>query len=165
MDSSNAIRKHVYDLTNEDLQRFSIWEFASDEEGEEGQDETTVRPWEGAEPPDKTSCPLVVRARFALADGTRHNGYVTFDVRGTSIESVQPVIVTEAGQVMFWFGVLVPSCGAIDAAYAKLGRTAEFAFPIQYTSVAPIAADPITGSIDGFCHYRSVRDRTIVALT
>jgi len=162
---SHKVRKHVYDLTNEDLLRFSIWEFASDEEGEEGQDETTVRPWDGAPAPDKSCCPLIVLARFVLADGTRHSGYVTFDVQGASIDSVHPVIVTEAGQVMFWFGILVPSREAIDAAYAKLGRTAALAFPIQYRSDVPLAADPVAGSLEGFCHYRSVRDRTLVTLT
>ena len=40
------IRKQVYELTTEDLERHPVWEFALDEEGEEGQDEATVRPYE-----------------------------------------------------------------------------------------------------------------------
>jgi hypothetical protein len=35
-------RKQVYDLTRENLSKFPIWEFALDEEGDEGQDEATV---------------------------------------------------------------------------------------------------------------------------
>ena len=162
---SDDARKQIYDLTNVDLLRFPIWEFASNEEGEEGQDEATVRPWSGERPPDKRSGPLIVRARFVLADGTPHTGHVTFDMQGISIDSVHSVIVTEAGQVMFWFGTLVPSRQAIDTAYARLGQTAEFAFPIQYVSDVPLAADPVTGSLEGFCHYRSIRDRTIMTLT
>jgi hypothetical protein len=75
-DGSNKIRKQVFDLTTEDLVQFPIWEFASDEEGEAGQDEATVRPWDGEQPPDKTSCPLIVRARFVLSDGTSFTGHV-----------------------------------------------------------------------------------------
>ncbi len=40
------IRKQVYELTVDDLDRHPVWEFALDEEGEEGQDEATVRPYE-----------------------------------------------------------------------------------------------------------------------
>jgi hypothetical protein len=42
------LRKQVYDLTTEDLDFAPIWEYAHDEEGEEGQDEATVRPVEPA---------------------------------------------------------------------------------------------------------------------
>jgi hypothetical protein len=38
------IRRQVYELTTEDFQANPVWEFASDEESEEGQDEATVRP-------------------------------------------------------------------------------------------------------------------------
>jgi hypothetical protein len=38
-------RKQVYELTVEDLRQHPVWEFALDEEGEEGQDEATVRPF------------------------------------------------------------------------------------------------------------------------
>src|SRR5262252_1978828 len=40
------VRKQVFDLTVEDLDRYPVWEFALDEEGDEGQDEATVRPYE-----------------------------------------------------------------------------------------------------------------------
>jgi hypothetical protein len=36
------IRKQVYELTTDDLELSPIWEFAADEEGEEGQDEATA---------------------------------------------------------------------------------------------------------------------------
>jgi hypothetical protein len=74
------------------------------------------------------------------------------------------VIVTHAGQVPFLHGVRAPSREEIDGAYAKLGTTAESAFPIQYTSDVPLAAGPVAGSLKGVCHYRSIRDRTIVTV-
>jgi hypothetical protein len=43
---AQKIRKSVTALTLEDLREHSVWEFALDEEGEPGQDETTVRPYE-----------------------------------------------------------------------------------------------------------------------
>ena len=36
------IRKKANELTLDYLSKFAVWEFALDEEGEEGQDETTV---------------------------------------------------------------------------------------------------------------------------
>ena len=33
------IRKQVYELTISDIEEFPVWEFASDEEGDDGQDE------------------------------------------------------------------------------------------------------------------------------
>jgi len=44
MPATLKTRKPVNELTIEDLRTFPIWEFASDEEGVEGQDETWVRP-------------------------------------------------------------------------------------------------------------------------
>ena len=38
-------RKQVYELANSDFIRCPVWEFALDEEGAEGQDEATVRPY------------------------------------------------------------------------------------------------------------------------
>ena len=38
------VRKPVDKLTPADLEQFPFWEFALDEEGIAGQDETTVRP-------------------------------------------------------------------------------------------------------------------------
>ena len=69
------IRKQVYDLAVSDLENHPIWEFALDEEGEDGQDEATVRPWEGGEPLNPADGMFVVRATFELADGTRLVGY------------------------------------------------------------------------------------------
>ncbi len=46
------VRRRVYELSLDDLDRFPVWEYALDEEGEEGQDEATVRPLDGAGPVD-----------------------------------------------------------------------------------------------------------------
>jgi hypothetical protein len=58
-----AIRKQVTDLLTDDLERFSIWEFALDEEGEQGQDEATVRPRPDLQRPDPGERMFVIAAR------------------------------------------------------------------------------------------------------
>ena len=70
------VRKQVYLLTSADLAAFAVWEFALDEEGEEGQDEANVRPSQAPLPLDASEAMYVVRAKFSLVDGTRHVGYL-----------------------------------------------------------------------------------------
>lgn len=157
------IRKQVYELSTSDLESFPIWEFALDEEGEEGQDEATVRPYEGSPPLDPSNGMFVVRARFDLADGTRLQGYLTPPADGSAgIGTVQPIVVTTQGQVMFWYGAIAPSAATLGAAYEKLGRRESAVFPVQYASEVQLATGPVNGELDGFLHYRSIKDRTVV---
>ena len=53
---------------------FQFGEFALDEEGEDGQDEATVRPYEISGPLDSADGPLIIRALFTLADNTQMHG-------------------------------------------------------------------------------------------
>lgn len=160
------IRKQVNELTKTDLTDFPIWEFALDEEGEQGQDEATVRPWHSEVPPDPADGMFVARAAFVLADGSRHIGYLTLPVDGEeSLSTVQPVIVTDNGQIWFWYGVIAPSLEAIREAYGKLGRAAEAVFPVRYGSEVPFMGGQVTGSLAGFAHFRSFKDQTIIQVT
>ena len=68
------IRKQMGDLVPSDLERYPIWEFALDEEGEEGQDEETVRPRPDLADADPDAGVLVVRAELVARDGTRFDG-------------------------------------------------------------------------------------------
>src|ERR1700682_749990 len=71
------VRKQVYELTLLDLSVFPVWEFRLDEEGEEGRDESTVRPYTAAGTLDHTDRMFIVRAVFILADGSKMLGYFT----------------------------------------------------------------------------------------
>lgn len=156
-------RKQVYELASADFEEYSIWEFALDEEGEAGQDEATVRPWERGEPLDPAEGMFVVRANFVLADGTSIAGYVTPPAEGaTSIGTIQPVLLTPTGQIGFWCGAIAPTAEAISSAYAKLGRDASEVFPCRYSTAVTLIGGPITGTILGFMHFRSFTDRTVV---
>jgi hypothetical protein len=111
------IRKQIYQLTLDDIQRFPVWAYALDEEGEPGQDEATVRPVKNHGGLDLRSSSYQVRARFKLADGTELLGFVTVSeipddgiitIEGDTYRNSkhQPVILTSHGQVGFYFGLL-----------------------------------------------------------
>src|SRR6476660_6529483 len=76
-----SVRKQVYELTLHDLATFPVWEFRLDAEGEEGRDESTVRPFAASGPLDPADHMFVIRAVFTLADGSRMQGYITPPVR------------------------------------------------------------------------------------
>jgi len=71
-----STRRQVYELTLSDLEAVPVWEYASDEETIEGQDEATVRPCSDslAKSMDNSK---VVRTIFTLADGTEFLGFVS----------------------------------------------------------------------------------------
>ncbi|WP_338462686.1 hypothetical protein VZH09_04710 [Synechococcus elongatus IITB7] len=130
------IRKQVYELTADDLDQHAVWEFALDEEGEEGQDEATVRPYEGNQPLNPTDGMFIVRAHFLLVDGTRMQGYLTPSVQGnSSLGTLQQTIFTIEGRAPFWFGRLTPEPKQFAESYACLGKSSsQEVFPIQFES-------------------------------
>jgi hypothetical protein len=133
------IRKQVYELTLDDVRKFAVWEFALDEEGGEEQDEATVRPREISGALDPSEGMFIVRAAFTLADGTRMCGYLTPPAQGDSgLGTLQPVIITENGQVGFWHGVVAPDARRLEQSYASLARDAARTFPIQVISDAEL---------------------------
>ena len=162
--SAPRIRKQVYDLTLADLRRFPVWEFALDEEGEEGQDEGTVRPWPfrytGVLDPSWSM--FVVYASFVLADGTPMSGYLTPSPNATDLGIIQPIIVTPQGQVAFWCGILEPTSEAISASYGRLNKSSSTqVFPIQFASEVELAAGPLKGSIPGFLMLKKIGARDV----
>lgn len=77
MAEAAAIRKQVTDLRPDDLAPYPIWEFALDEEGEEGQDEETVKPrpdLDRADPAEGISSfgPSSSRPMERVSTATRH---------------------------------------------------------------------------------------------
>jgi hypothetical protein len=150
--SVSKIRKPVYELDLEDLVLSPIWEFALDEEGEPDQDESTVRPYPcpGALAPGDGM--FVVRARFQLADGTAMSGYVTPPVQGDDgLGTLQPIIVTAAGQVAFWHGMHAPTPDEIAESYQRLGKSSpDQVFPIRFESEVDIVGGAVRGELPGF---------------
>jgi hypothetical protein len=147
------IRKQVYELTVEDFETHPVWEFASDEESEEGQDEATVRPYSQSGPANAADGMLVVRALITLADGTQLKGYLTPPPpRSNDIGSIQPEIVTPKGNVSFWYGVRKPSPEIISKAYEILGKESAGVFPVHFTSDVEVVGGPVAGTLNGFMY-------------
>jgi hypothetical protein len=160
------IRKQVYKLTLDDVSKFPVWEFALDEEGEEGQDEATVRPVQTSGTLDPKDGPFIIRAVFTLADGTQMRGCLTTPAGDDDgLGALQPVIITERGQVLFWHGVIAPDAQNLEESYAKLGRDAAKAFPIQVVSDVEMVGAPIRATIPGFMvlkDWKSGKTRTVI---
>lgn len=70
-------RKPVEQLTLDDFAAFPIWEYADDEEGTEGMDETWVRPVDAIVVPKRSY--THVAARFKSPIGSEFDGFVTVD--------------------------------------------------------------------------------------
>lgn len=150
------VRKQVYDLTLDDLSEHPVWEFALDEEGEETQDEATVRPYAVSGALDPSAGMFVVAARFTLSDGSRMQGYLTPPVgRDFSSRIVHPHIVTSNGQVCFWHGIAMPDDATLRGYYDMLGRPASSVFPMLYQSAIEIVGGPVAGTITGFGYLES----------
>ena len=160
------IRRQVYELTLGDLGRFPIWEFRLDAEGGEGCDDCTVRPCTAAGPLDPADRMFVVRAVFNLADGSRMHGYCSPPLRGdSSIGALQPIIVTDRGQVRFWCGTTAPDSKRLAQSYEWLAKAARNVFPVRFESEVKLVGAPARGSVSGFLileDFQTRRTRTVM---
>jgi hypothetical protein len=164
MDAAASIRKQVGDLGPEDLVQCPIWEFAIDEEGEEGQDEESVRPRRDLGRADPAEGMFIVRTEFVAADGTRYDGYSAPDEDG-ELSYTQPTIVTAEGQVRFWFGGVPPRPDELEASYRLLGKTVTELFPVRYRAVVEHSGVAMEGEIGAFMHYQSMGSKTVIEVT
>lgn len=152
------IRKQVDELTPEDFTEHPIWEFALDEETVEGQDEATVRPYSASGPLDESDGMFVVRARFELADGTVLDGYLTPAVEGLDgLETYQPTIVTQNGQVPLWFGLFPPGPDERHRLYGMLAKNTTAVFPLKFSSSVDLRRGPVTATVSGFLFFEDRR--------
>ena len=155
------IRKQVYNLTLEDLERFPVWEHALDEECEEGQDEAIVRPYEFSPPLDPAEGMLVARATFTLCDGSTALGYLYPQPSGWDeiyqdtplLALLQPIIVLDEGRMMFWSGIIAPDTEYVSSMYRLLGKSANEVFPLSFQSDVELKDGPVKGTIPGFLYY------------
>jgi hypothetical protein len=161
---AESIRKQVSDLRPDDLARYPIWEFALDEEGQEGQDEETVKPRPDLERANPAEGLFIVRADFVAADGTRFDGYVSPD-ENAHIRFTRPTMVTPDGQVQFWFGGVPPRPGKLEASYQLLRKSPAELFPIYYRACAEHDGAALDGAIAAFMHLESMGSQDVVSVT
>jgi hypothetical protein len=160
VDDPGGMRKQVYDLTLEDLRRFAVWEFALDEEGEEGHDEETVRPCPDVAEVHAQAGLFVVATSFTAADGSPQSGFATPHDSGEA-GYVQPTIVAETGHVRFWCGSIQGKRKERELAqhvadgYQVLGKSAEALFPLEWKLEVAVKGAPSTGVLPGFGYLRT----------
>lgn len=95
MPITRKTRKPVQKLQPADFTSFPIWEFASDEEGGEGQDETWVRPVDRAQVPPKAYSQLV-GADFKTPRGRKLVGFMDVTTARSEIE-IRPGSIVRRG--------------------------------------------------------------------
>ena len=156
------IRKQVYLLRASDLTDYPIWEFCSDEEDEEGQDEATVRPSKDTEILGYSPGAYVVAADAVCNDGSRYSAYL-YSGKPDDIGCVQPNLVLPSGQVNVWFGSLKYSGDPqsyVTESLAKLDKLRDEVFPIKFTTRVDENGARVTLSVDGF-KARDEEDRVV----
>jgi len=134
MEPNLATRKPINELTVADLETYPIWEFADDEEGVPGRDETWVRPVATCVVPSKAFS-ITVAAEITTASGQMYPGFVgCSSFNGLDVNAVG--ILVKGEYVVFQVHLLLPSLR--ERAIAKLGLTENEVFPLQYAVRIPV---------------------------
>lgn len=160
---TDRIRKQVYELRPSDLERFPVWEFATDEEGEPGQDEETVKPRPDVSIVDPSDGIFIVKTELVANDGTRFVGYST-PTDSDHIGYIQPHVVTDRGQVNFWRGSYPPNRRDLQRDYKLLGKTAAELFPVRYRALVKHQGVELEGEVSAFLHSAGPRTERVVAV-
>lgn len=131
---ARRIRKSVADLTWDDLDAHPAWEYALDEEGRRGQDETTVRPVALPLSP-RMPGPLIVAAVFTFPNGRVRMGSVQWDGgSGDDLAATHPVLLLPDGPLHFYHGALEPSRAGMKSMARRLKAVSQPSLPIDYVA-------------------------------
>jgi len=133
--------KKLRELTAEDLRESPVWRY----EGGAG-DEAVVE----ASPRQSLSREddeiFLAATAFELADGSRHFGFC-FPAEDSGLDYLQPVILTAAGPVSFWFDEPAPPEMLVDQ-WAALGKTPSEIFPATLRCLVPVDGRAVESRID-----------------
>jgi hypothetical protein len=148
---SQRIRKQMFDLSATDFRECAVWEFCLDEEGLEGQDETTVRPSALKELPSNSMGSFLVAADVVFGDGTKGFGYLFSDER--DVISASPAVFVGDKKVQFQIPGSLSNERVEERKgryYTDIGMDRQSIFPISFTSLIPVAGRPMSFVLDGF---------------
>jgi hypothetical protein len=156
------IRRYEYELTIEDILEYPVWEFAFGEES----DIIKIKPLSDESQMDINLNRLIVRATFIFVTGLKKTGYIkpinTIDTFMGHLSPVDllPVILTENGQVDFWYGSHKPKRKLLRRNYELLGSQPNEIFPITVKSDIKVINGVDNGIIEGFlyCNEEDVED-------
>jgi hypothetical protein len=135
--------KHIWDLTEEDLNTNPVWYFPM--EGEET-DETNVLPASESEAKNMNNM-LLVSANFKESTGKIHKGFIYWS-KPEVIENLQPCVFYGSGKVTFWFGIGEPEAEDMKQLH----------FPITVTSSVVYGLEKIEKVIEGYYFFNKAGD-------
>lgn len=134
--------KRLADLTIEDLAANPVWRY----EGGSGA-KAIAAPFKRDSLSKTDDEIFLASTEFVLFDSARQSGYC-FPADGTSIDYLQPVIVTRSGHVAFWFDE-PPSPATLSKQWAALGKEPKAIFPVAFHCLIPVDGQTVRGRIDG----------------
>ena len=132
-------KKPVDLLRPVDLEAYPVWEFASDDEGEEEQDETWVRPLRMRQIP-ANGYSLSVSARLRTPSGTEYRGIVNVNT-AEGFEAIHAAVLTEDQYVFIPWPGMTGASELAELAARKLGVKAKDLFPLAYCLAVPVAGE------------------------
>jgi PilZ domain-containing protein len=132
--------KRLFDLTVEDLTASPVWRY----EGGSG-----VEAIVAAEPRASLTRAdeevYLAATEFVLPDSNPRLGFC-FPVDDAGMDYLQPVIVTPAGHVRFWFEGTV-SADVLESQWTALGKREDEVFPLTFRCLVPVDGSTVTGTI------------------
>jgi len=146
---SKRIRKQIDELTALDFGVHAGWEFASDEENHEDQDECTVRPL-AAENIPHADDQVFIQATFTFPNGATKLGMVTVNA-DDDVSGHQPVLFEEERPINFYCGGMRPSATEVAKLVKVLSKISSDPLPISYvTDLCDVAGKPLAeGKLNG----------------
>jgi len=159
-DEQPKIRVQFNDFTLKNFDIAPIWEFAMDEEGEDEQDETTLRPCFNLTIADPAEGLYIVKTEFTTASGKKIFGLCSPALE-FNLGEIQPYMFTDNGVLSFWFGMLEPTQQVIDDLYKQSGESKDSLFPVKFKSVVRTKGVKLVGVIDGFMWKPIDREKVV----
>jgi hypothetical protein len=132
--------KRLFDLTVEDLTASPVWRY----EGGNGV-EAIVEPENRDSLTQADEEVFLAATEFVLPDSTQRLGFC-FPVDDAGMDYLQPVIVTAAGHVRFWFdGAVTPEL--LASQWTALGKREDEVFPVNFRCRVLVDGRTVTGVI------------------
>lgn len=132
--------KRLVDLTIEDFASSPVWRY----EGGSGP-AALVSPAKRKSLSETDDEIFLAATEFGLADATRYEGFC-FPAEGESVDYLQPVILTKAGHVAFWFDGSV-SAEKLAKQWRALGKEPKQIFPVAFRCLVPVDGRTVDGKI------------------
>jgi hypothetical protein len=132
--------KRLADLSAGDLERVRVWRYAG-----ENDDTAVVHATDRVALSSREDEVFIAHTQFTLGNGTQHVGFCT-PAKGTGLEAIQPVILSQWGLVYFWFDP-PPSRESLAAQWQRLGTDRERVFPVHYRCTVPVDGSYVVGTI------------------